>query len=70
MSTLNPRELQVLRLTCDGLSVKQIARQLGIVERTVKAHKLNIADKIDARTCTQQMLWAIRNGIYCPWCNL
>ncbi len=35
---LSPRETEVLRLVAQGLANKQIARALGITERTVKAH--------------------------------
>ena len=37
-NTLTPRELEVLRLLCQGHSNKDIARHLGIAEPTVRAH--------------------------------
>lgn len=35
---LTPRQLEVLRLVCDGLSNKHISRRLGLAERTIKVH--------------------------------
>ncbi|MET0928830.1 MAG: LuxR C-terminal-related transcriptional regulator [Aeromicrobium sp.] len=37
MTGLCPRETEVLRLVPEGMANKQIARRLGIPERTVKA---------------------------------
>jgi DNA-binding CsgD family transcriptional regulator len=38
-TTLTPRERDVLRLVPTGLRNKQIAKKLGITERTVKHHR-------------------------------
>lgn len=49
---LSERETQVAQLTAKGLSNKEIARQLNITERTVKAHlslifeKLKVSDRV------------------------
>lgn len=42
---LTVKELQVLRLVCDGLEYSEIAHELGIAERTVKYHISNILSK-------------------------
>ena len=39
---LTAKEIQVLRLVCDGLEYSEIARALSITERTVKYHVSNI----------------------------
>lgn len=46
LSTLSPRELEVMRLTCDGMVNKEIADALVITARTVLFHKGNIYDKL------------------------
>lgn len=46
---LSSREQQVLDLLIQGLSNKQIARQLAITERTVKAHVSAILEKSGVR---------------------
>ena len=48
-SILTPRELEVARAVANGASNKEIARQLDITERTVKAHVGAILDKLKVR---------------------
>lgn len=60
---LTPREADVLRLVRLGLANKQIARRLGISERTVKAHLTSAFQRIDVTDRTQAALWAERNGL-------
>ncbi len=58
---LTPREAEVLGLVRLGLANKQIARRLGISERTVKAHLTNVFQRIGVVDRTQAALWAERN---------
>jgi DNA-binding NarL/FixJ family response regulator len=60
---LTPRELEVLGLVRHGLANKQIARRLGITERTVKAHLTSTFQRIGVSDRTQAALWAERNRI-------
>ncbi|HVQ88084.1 MAG TPA: response regulator transcription factor [Actinomycetes bacterium] len=60
---LTPREVEVLGLVRRGLANKQIARRLGISERTVKAHLTSCFQRIGVADRTQAALWAERNGI-------
>lgn len=46
---LSPREAEVMAYLADGLSNKEIARQLGIAEGTVKIYRKNIYRKLDVR---------------------
>lgn len=59
---LTPRESEVLRLVRQGLANKQIARRLGISERTVKAHLTSTFQRIGVVDRTQAALWAERQG--------
>src|SRR6185369_11029650 len=63
---LTPRETEVLELVRQGLANKQIARRLGISERTVKAHLTSAFQRIGVVDRTQAALWAERNGIGGP----
>jgi DNA-binding NarL/FixJ family response regulator len=58
---LTPREAEVLSLVRAGLANKQIARRLGISERTVKAHLTSVFQRIGVVDRTQAALWAERN---------
>ncbi len=60
---LTPRETQVLGLVRAGLANKQIARRLGISERTVKAHLTSVFAAIGVVDRTQAAVWAERNGV-------
>jgi DNA-binding NarL/FixJ family response regulator len=55
---LSSREMQVLRLVARGLANKQIARSLGISERTVKAHLGSVFRALGVADRTSAALWA------------
>ncbi len=57
-SQLTDREREVLLLVRDGLANKQIARRLGIAERTVKAHLTSVFQRLGVTDRTQAALWA------------
>lgn len=54
--TLTPRQEQVLRCICEGLSNKQIARQLELTEATVKMHLKMLYAKLGVNSRTQAIL--------------
>lgn len=62
-STLTEREREVLGLVVRGLANKQIARMLGISERTVKAHLSSVFGRIGVSDRTAAALWAERHGL-------
>ena len=61
---LTVRERDVLALVIAGDVNKQIARKLGISEKTVKGHLTNLFQRIGVADRTQAALWAERNGIF------
>lgn len=58
LSTLTPREHQVLGCLVSGKLNKQIAAELGVVENTVKAHRARIMQKLDVRSLAELVLLA------------
>ena len=60
---LTDREREVLQLVASGLANKQIARRLGISEKTVKGHLTHVFQAIGVTDRTQAALWAERNGL-------
>jgi len=63
LASLSKRELDVLKLTAVGMFNKEIGKELGISERTVKNHLSTIFKKIDTSDRTQAAVFAIRNGL-------
>lgn len=58
---LTAREHEVLALVAGGLANKNIARRLGISERTVKSHLTKVFQAIGVADRTQAALWAQEN---------
>ncbi len=59
---LTDRELGVLRLVGQGLSNKQIGKQLFISDRTVQAHLSNIFSKLGVSSRTEAVMHAVHKG--------
>lgn len=47
---ISPRELQVAKLTCQGLTDKEVARVLKIRHGTVKVHLRNIYRRVQVKS--------------------
>ena len=60
---LTPREMSVLRLLGEGLSNKEIAARLGIVEGTAKLHVSRLYEKLDVANRTEALAVALRRGL-------
>jgi DNA-binding NarL/FixJ family response regulator len=61
---LSERELQTLEQLCIGLSNKEIARNLGIQEVTVKLHVKNVLAKLKVSNRTQAALLAKERHLF------
>jgi two-component system, NarL family, response regulator LiaR len=60
---LTERETAVLRLVAKGQANKQVARELGIGEQTVKTHVSSILGKLQLQSRTQAALYAVERGL-------
>ena len=60
---LTEREIDVIKLFADGLSFKEISKQLDISTRTVETHKKNILSKLGLKTTVDLVKYAILNGL-------
>ena len=56
---LTPRELDVVTLVGEGKANKEIARELGIGERTARTHVSSALRKLQLTSRTQLALWAV-----------
>ncbi|HVZ60391.1 MAG TPA: response regulator transcription factor [Terriglobales bacterium] len=63
ISTLTPREREVLKMLAEGNSVKEIAVMLGLSVKTVEAHKFNLMRKLDIHNKAQLVTYAIQKKI-------
>lgn len=63
-SDLSDREMQTLEQLCIGLSNKEIARNLGIQEVTVKLHVKNVLSKLGVTNRTQAALMAKEQHLF------
>jgi FixJ family two-component response regulator len=66
METLTPREYEVFRLVVTGMLNKQIAYELGTVEKTVKVHRARVMVKMGAQSVADLVRFADRLGIEAP----
>ncbi|MFZ4061984.1 MAG: response regulator [Polynucleobacter sp.] len=62
-ASLSPREIDTVRLIATGASNKEIARQLGIAETTVKIHVQHILRKLNLSSRVQVAVFASAEGI-------
>jgi len=62
-SNLSAREMEVLQLITDGLSNKAIAEQLFLSLYTVKNHVHNILDKLQMRSRSDAIRYALKNEL-------
>jgi len=60
---LTPREREVLALVAGGCANKEVARQCGVSEETVKHHLTRIFDKVGVSNRTELAMIAARHGL-------
>ncbi|MEO8306229.1 MAG: response regulator [Betaproteobacteria bacterium] len=63
VSQLSPREQEILRGIARGASNKEIGRELGIAETTVKVHVQHVLRKLDVSSRVQAAVIASEHGL-------
>src|SRR5882724_4323875 len=66
VALLTPRERDVLALVAAGWLNKQIAQELGLSEKTVKAHRAQVMQKMQVSSVAQLVLLAEKVGLTAP----
>jgi len=65
-SIITPRETEILSYIARGYMNKQVARELGLSEHTIKNHLSSIIRKLEVNDRTQAVVLAINNGWIVP----
>jgi len=63
VSKLTPREREVFELVVRGKTNKQVANTLGATERTIKAHRQRVMEKMQVQSLVELVSLAERVGI-------
>ena len=63
LSTLSPRELEVLRLVANGWTNERMGEELFLSPRTIQTHLTNIYRKINVENRTGAVRLAVDNGL-------
>jgi len=66
LSSLTPRELEILTLLGGGLSNGEMAARLGVSEATVKSHVAHVFAKLNLRDRAQGVVLAYETGLVSP----
>jgi DNA-binding NarL/FixJ family response regulator len=60
---LTDRERQVFHLIVEGLTTKEIARQLDISAKTAENHRFRVLDKLGVRNTAELIRYAVKHGL-------
>ncbi|MBI4319836.1 MAG: response regulator transcription factor [Chloroflexi bacterium] len=65
-SVLTEREREILRLTAQGRSAREVGEMLALSPRTVERHRANLMEKLDLHNRSEVVQYAIRKGLINP----
>lgn len=63
---LSARELEILDYICKGFSNPEIAKTLGLSQRTIDGHRSRLFEKTGAKNAPNLVLFAVKNGLVNP----
>jgi FixJ family two-component response regulator len=66
LTTLSPREAEVLPYVVAGRLNKEVAYELGIAEQTVKIHRAQIKKKLQVQSTAELVRLAVKAGVPLP----
>jgi DNA-binding NarL/FixJ family response regulator len=66
LARLTPREKEVVKMLCEGLSNKEVASSVGISTRTVESHRNNVMRKLNLPAFSDLVRYAVRHGVVNP----
>ena len=62
-ATPSRRELEIVRLICDGKSSKEVAVELNVSTKTVETHRSNVMRKLGINCVALLVRWAVKNNV-------
>jgi FixJ family two-component response regulator len=66
VESLSPREREVMGFVVSGMLNKQIGHHLGVSEKTIKAHRGRVMEKMRARSLPDLVRMAEKAGVQAP----
>ncbi len=63
LARLTPREREVVKMLCEGLSNKEVASAVGISTRTIESHRNNVMRKLNLAAFSDLVRYAVRHGV-------
>jgi FixJ family two-component response regulator len=63
VESLTPREREVMQLVVTGMLNKQVARELGAAEKTIKVHRARVMEKMQASSVAELVRMAQRAAV-------
>lgn len=64
LATITPREVEVLSHVISGKLNKQIADELGTVEKTIKVHRARVMEKMQVHSLAELVMHALKVGVH------
>lgn len=61
---LTERELDIIQMTCEGKTHKEIGNTLNLSPRTVEGHRRRIMDKLDVTSIAGIIVYACKKGLF------
>lgn len=58
-----PRELEVMKLICSGLTNEEIAEKMFLSPKTIKGHRINLLRKTKCKNTPSMIVYIIKNKI-------
>lgn len=58
------REVQIIRMICEGRNNHEMADKLFLSSRTIEKHRFNIMKKMEVKTSAEMVVYAIKNNLY------
>jgi DNA-binding NarL/FixJ family response regulator len=63
LTSLTPREREIVQLLAEGKSTKEVACHLDLSVKTAETHRSNIMRKLDLHSVSGLVLYAVRNNM-------